>query len=88
MAIFIYVSRVGLEPTTLCLRGRCSNQLSYRPVCLIFSNYFLLFLCPGEELNLHGENPQPPQDCASTSFATWALYLQVLLKIKVKLIKA
>lgn len=25
------VSRVGLEPTTLCLRGRCSNRLSYRP---------------------------------------------------------
>lgn len=23
------VSQVGLEPTTLCLRGRCSNQLSY-----------------------------------------------------------
>ena len=23
---------VGLEPTTLCLRGRCSNQLSYGPV--------------------------------------------------------
>ena len=25
------VSREGLEPSTLCLRGRCSNQLSYRP---------------------------------------------------------
>ena len=23
---------MGLEPTTLCLRGRCSNQLSYGPV--------------------------------------------------------
>ena len=29
--VFSMVSRVGLEPTTPCLRGRCSNQLSYRP---------------------------------------------------------
>ena len=27
----LMVSRLGLEPRTLCLRGRCSNQLSYRP---------------------------------------------------------
>ncbi len=26
--------QVGLEPTTPCLRGRCSNQLSYWPVTL------------------------------------------------------
>ena len=26
------VSRPGLEPGTLCLKGRCSNQLSYRPI--------------------------------------------------------
>lgn len=32
------VSRVGLEPTTLCLRGRCSNQLSYRPAHLDYYN--------------------------------------------------
>ena len=25
------VSRAGLEPATLCLKGRCSNHLSYRP---------------------------------------------------------
>lgn len=23
---------MGLEPTTLCLKGRCSNRLSYGPV--------------------------------------------------------
>ena len=29
---FIFVvSWEGLEPSTLCLRGRCSNQLSYQP---------------------------------------------------------
>ena len=27
----ILVSRAGLEPATLCLKGRCSNHLSYRP---------------------------------------------------------
>ena len=26
---------VGLEPTTPCLKGRCSNQLSYGPITLI-----------------------------------------------------
>ena len=26
------VLRAGLEPTTLCLEGRCSIQLSYRSV--------------------------------------------------------
>lgn len=30
---------VGLEPTTPCLKGRCSNQLSYGP--LLFNNYFI-----------------------------------------------
>ena len=29
--LVILVSREGLEPSTPCLRGRCSNQLSYRP---------------------------------------------------------
>ncbi len=28
----ILVGRVGIEPTTTCLRGRCYYQLSYRPV--------------------------------------------------------
>ncbi len=27
---------VGLEPTTLCLRGRCSNQLSYGPIFQLY----------------------------------------------------
>ncbi len=31
------VSRVGIEPTTPCLRGRCSNRLSYRPKFLTTS---------------------------------------------------
>ena len=26
--------QVGLEPTTPCLRGRCSNQLSYWPILM------------------------------------------------------
>ncbi len=26
---------MGLEPTTPCLRGRCSNQLSYWPVLIL-----------------------------------------------------
>ncbi len=29
--VFSLEGPVGLEPTTLCLRGRCSNQLSYGP---------------------------------------------------------
>ena len=28
---FSMEGQVGLEPTTPCLRGRCSNQLSYWP---------------------------------------------------------
>ena len=27
---------VGLEPTTPCLKGRCSNQLSYGPLCVLY----------------------------------------------------
>ena len=33
---------VGLEPTTPCLKGRCSNQLSYGPKLLMFLNVMLL----------------------------------------------
>ena len=29
---FLLEGPVGLEPTTPCLKGRCSNQLSYGPV--------------------------------------------------------
>ena len=31
------VLRAGLEPTTLCLEGRCSIQLSYRSIRSVFS---------------------------------------------------
>ncbi len=30
----VVVGRVGIEPTTVGLRGHCYYQLSYRPVCL------------------------------------------------------
>ena len=47
---------VGLEPTTPCLKGRCSNQLSYGPVQLfehitteVTCQCFAFFeLCPPE----------------------------------------
>jgi hypothetical protein len=29
---------VGLEPTTPCLKGRCSNQLSYGPINFLRDN--------------------------------------------------
>ena len=29
----------GLEPSTPCLRGRCSNQLSYWPMPFYYSAY-------------------------------------------------
>jgi hypothetical protein len=32
---------VGLEPTTPCLKGRCSNQLSYGPATGGELRYFL-----------------------------------------------
>ena len=28
---------MGLEPTTPCLKGRCSNQLSYGPTADVYS---------------------------------------------------
>ena|GEM_PF-4693720 len=31
------VEIVGVEPTTLCLQGRCSSQLSYTPIALLHS---------------------------------------------------
>lgn len=43
---------VGLEPTTPCLKGRCSNRLSYGPIfpisrwvfCQLPGNYSLLIM--------------------------------------------
>ena len=32
---------VGLEPTTPCLKGRCSNRLSYGPIMIARTNYTL-----------------------------------------------
>lgn len=43
-----FVSQVGLEPTTLCLRGRCSNRLSYWPkknTALLYQNIWKTGLC-------------------------------------------
>ena len=43
---------MGLEPTTPCLKGRCSNRLSYGPVNdgrEINSLYYLYF---GSKVNL------------------------------------
>ena len=34
------VSRAGLEPATLCLKGRCSNHLSYRPTGNFPADYY------------------------------------------------
>ena len=31
---FLLEGPVGLEPTTPCLKGRCSNRLSYGPIAL------------------------------------------------------
>ena len=28
----VYVDKMGLEPTTLCLQSKCSSQLSYDPI--------------------------------------------------------
>ena len=28
--------------------------------------------CPRPDSNRHGHSPQPPQDCMSTNFTTWA----------------
>ena len=36
--------QVGLEPTTPCLRGRCSNQLSYWPITLFILANLPLFV--------------------------------------------
>ena len=38
----------GLEPSTPCLRGRCSNQLSYWPMCTLVYHILLImhtYLC-------------------------------------------
>jgi hypothetical protein len=32
LGVFSLEGQLGLEPRTLCLRGRCSNQLSYWPI--------------------------------------------------------
>ena len=34
---FSLVEVVGFEPTTLCLQGRCSSQLSYTPITKKYS---------------------------------------------------
>ena len=31
----VYVDKMGLEPTTLCLQSRCSSQLSYKPINIL-----------------------------------------------------
>ena len=38
------VLRAGLEPTTLCLEGRCSIQLSYRSTYAVLLAIFLMCL--------------------------------------------
>ena len=43
---------VGLEPTTPCLKGRCSNQLSYGPktpyiICNLAKKSILAFVFLG-----------------------------------------
>ena len=37
LATLPFVGKAGLEPTTFCVSGRCSNQLSYFPKTRLFS---------------------------------------------------
>jgi hypothetical protein len=41
--LFSLEGPVGLEPTTPCLKGRCSNQLSYGPINMlcVYNDLFL-----------------------------------------------
>jgi hypothetical protein len=44
---------VGLEPTTPCLKGRCSNQLSYGPVFEYIRYYSYKIISVFDDLSIY-----------------------------------
>src|SRR5438874_1575589 len=66
---------LGLEPRTLCLRGRCSNQLSYGPSDVCAAPY-----CFRQSLKPAGALGKLPGCCSAVRPQCSLLHLRALLE--------